>query len=136
MSAPAVPPLTRLGREGAFASTWKEFLDWLGRNLADGADPWLLYPFGLLGAGALPNLFGPVVYAAITDRGQCRYVGQSWDVGGRFARHAGVDGRQERWAYVLVCPLGGVPEGFLDRAEAVAALLCRPVEGHRHPRLR
>lgn len=128
---------TRLSPQAMFHSTWTEFVSWCGPQRSAVLDPYQLWPFGALGAAGLPVLRGPAVYAALGREGRCRYVGQSITVRGRFGGHAAVDGRQDRWQWVLICPLdAGVPDGTLDLAEHVASRICRPLEGERHPRRR
>ena len=126
----------RLSPVGKFAYSWGEFLTWCGDHVDPAADPWVLYPFGLVGPAALPSLLGPVIYAAVPSRDACQYVGQTMDLRDRFRKHAAVPGRRESFAYVVICPLVDIAQGYLDQAESLAADILRPAEGDRHPRRR
>jgi hypothetical protein len=126
-----------LQRPGILAHRWGAFLTALGPTLADDADPWVLHPFGLLGAKALPDAPAPAVYAALNLDGECRYVGQTVDIRGRFRGHESDAGKRQHWNYVLVATLRpDIAHPVLGNAETTARRLCRPVEGVRTPRLR
>lgn len=136
MSATAPAPL-RLQPPGAVATRWGLFLSWAAPYLDDQHDPWVLYPFGLLGPRALPDLASPGVYAALTTTDECRYVGQTVGARDRFRGHGGALGKLDRWNYVVLAPLrDDIVHRVLGNAETTASRLLRPVEGSRTPRLR
>lgn len=127
----------RLQLPGVVATGWSHFLDRLGADLDPSLDPWLMHPFGLLGAAALPDHDGPVVYAAMNLVDECRYVGQSVDVVKRFRGHGKDRGKRQRWNYVLVAGVAeSAAHATLGNAETTARLLLRPREGTRTPRVR